>query len=415
MQQQVEQQLRELSYLIQYNPNTVIITNRQGEIEYVNAVFTSITGYQPTEVVGQHIDQINLDDLSSTTMAYSWQAILEGDVWEGELTSIKKDGSLFPEQVFLLPISDEENKVYSVAFIKRDISDQKKVERDLLDLTDTLEQRVNNRTDKLDRANQELLDTLDQLTKMQAHLIQSEKMSSLGELIAGIAHEINTPVGIAYTASTHLEKTVKDLYKIFVGGGLKKSDLLDFMETCLESTRLLTSNLNRASELIRSFKKVAIDQSGEAKRDFKLRSYIEEILLSLRPVLKKTDHQVRVAGDRDFVLSSQPGVFSQVLTNLITNSVIHGYDEGETGVLEISFTSDEKHLYLVFSDDGRGISEDDMANIFSPFFTTSRESGGSGLGLHIIFNIITQQLHGTINCESSLGQGTSFNITIPIG
>ncbi len=410
----LKEDIRRLAYLIQYNPNTIIFTNPAGKIEYVNAVFTSHTGYRADEVVGRPIDALGLDDLSSITKAYVWQDILDGYVWEGELVSIKKDGSHFPEQVFVLPITDEHDTVTSVAFIKRDISERKLAEHGLVALTDTLELRVVERTSELDASNQELKDTLQRLQRMQDHLVQTEKMASLGGLIAGVAHEINTPVGIAYTASTHLRQNARDIGARYERGEMKRSDLEEFLGVCMESTQLLISNLDRASELIRSFKQVAIDQSGEGTRRFYLREYIAEVLLSLRPMLKKTSHVVAVAGDKDLVLHSFPGAFSQILTNLITNSLIHAYDDGEAGRLEISFRKDDGQLFLTYSDDGKGIANKNIDHIFAPFFTTNREKGGSGLGLHIVYNIVSQRLHGTISCESKPGRGTIFIITLPL-
>ncbi len=407
------QDTNRLAYLIEYNPNTVIITSPDGLIEYVNSVFTSVTGYTAEEVVGRHVDELKLDDLSSTTIPYSWFEIKEGYVWEGELLSRKKDGSQFPEHVFLLPITDGRDTLTSVCFIKRDISESKQAERDLLGLTDTLEERVKTRTRQLDASNKELLETLDQIQDMHHHLVESEKMASLGGLIAGVAHEINTPVGVAFTAATHLEKTTRRIQGLFSRGEMKRSDFADFMEICVESSRLLHSNLNRASELIRSFKQVAVDQSGEGRREFHLREYIAEILLSLQPVLRKTDHVVAVSGDRDVVLNSFPGAFSQIITNLLTNTLSHAFQDGEAGRVEISFEKNETHLILVFADDGSGISRENLENIFSPFFTTNREQGGSGLGLHIIYNLVTQRLHGTIACVSNEGVGTTFTVTIP--
>ncbi|MBU0681939.1 MAG: PAS domain-containing sensor histidine kinase [Proteobacteria bacterium] len=405
----LKQDIRRLTYLIQYNPNTIILTDPAGAIEYVNAVFTSHTGYRSEEVIGRPVEA-----LSASTHAYTWQDIVNGYVWEGELVSIKKDGSQFPEQVFVLPITDAKDVVTSVAFIKRDISERKLAEHGLLELTDTLELRVAERTSALDASNRELKDTLERLQRMQDHLVQTEKMASLGGLIAGVAHEINTPVGIAYTASTHFRKNARDIAERFASGTMTRSDLEEFLDVCMESSQLLISNLDRASELIRSFKQVAIDQSGEGMRRFYLREYIAEILLSLRPVLKKTSLEVAVAGDKDLVLHSFPGAFSQIITNLITNALIHAYDEGKEGRLEISFRKDYGTLFLIFRDDGKGIAQENIDHIFSPFFTTNREKGGSGLGLHIVYNIVSQRLHGTISCESKLGQGTTFSVTLPL-
>lgn len=410
----LKQDIRRLAYLIQYNPNTIILTDSTGKVEYVNAVFTSHTGYSAAEVVGHPIFELGLDDLSSNTKAYTWEDIVDGYVWEGELVSIKKDGSHFPEQVFVLPITDEQDVVTSVAFVKRDITERKLAEHGLLDLTDSLEQRVAARTSELDASNRELKETLERLQLMQDHLVETEKMASLAGLIAGVAHEINTPVGIAYTASTHLRQNARDIAESYGRGEMKRSDLEEFLDVCLESSRLLISNLDRASELIRTFKQVAIDQSGEGQRRFYLREYIAEILLSLRPVLKKTTHVVAVAGDKDLVLHSFPGAFSQILTNLITNSLIHAYEEGETGRLEIAFRKDDDQLILTFGDNGKGITKENLDHIFSPFFTTNREKGGSGLGLHIVYNIVSQRLHGTISCESEPGGGTVFTIALPL-
>ncbi|MDR9501051.1 MAG: ATP-binding protein [Desulfurivibrionaceae bacterium] len=410
----LNQEIRRLAYLIQYNPNTIIFTDPSGRIEYVNTVFTSQTGYSADEVVGRPIADLGLDDLSSITKAYSWQDILDGYVWEGELASIKKDGSHFQEQVFVLPVTDGQDTVTSVAFIRRDITERKLAEHGLLELTDSLEQRVIERTSELDASNRELKETLARMQCMQDHLVQTEKMASLGGLIAGVAHEINTPVGIAYTASTHLRQNARDISDLYAGGAMKRSDLAEFLDVCLESTRLLISNLDRASELIRSFKQVAIDQSGQGTRRFYLREYIAEVLLSLRPMLKKTSHVVALSGDRDLVLHSFPGAFSQILTNLITNSLIHAYDEGQAGRLEISFYQDDGQLVLTFSDDGKGIARGNIDHIFAPFFTTNREKGGSGLGLHIVYNIVSQRLHGAIRCQERPGGGTLFKITLPL-
>ncbi len=409
----LEQDINRLVHLVEHNPDTIIITNPEGQIEYVNSAFSAAAGYLAERVVGHHIDELKLDDLSSTTRPYSWSEIRQGCVWEGELLSRRQDGSEFPEHVLVLPITDANNTVTSVCFIKRDISGSKKSERDILSLTDNLEEQVKLRTGQLDAANRELVETLAQVQDIHHHLVETEKMASLGGLIAGVAHEINTPVGIAFTAATHLEKTTRVMQGLFERDEMKRSDLARFMETCVESSRLLHSTLNRASELIRSFKQVAVDQSGEGRRVFKFREYIAEVLLSLRPVFKNTNHVIAVSGDRGLRLNSYPGAFSQILTNLITNSLAHAFTEEEVGRIEISFEKDDSSFVLVFADNGRGISRENKENIFVPFFTTNREGGGSGLGLHIIFNLISQRLHGTIDCTSSEGVGTTFTITIP--
>lgn len=271
------------------------------------------------------------------------------------------------------------------------------------------------RSARLNAANEDLMNTLDQLQKTQAQLVQSEKMASLGSLVAGVAHEINTPVGVAFTASTHLEKETQQLVSLYKKGEMKRNDFEDYLTLCQESTRLLLANLNRAGELIRSFKQVAIDQTGEAKRNFNLREYIEEVLLSLRPILKKTKLSVTVEGDDALELWAYPGAFSQILTNLVTNSLTHAFGEKKEGMIFIRFSRENSLLHFSFSDNGKGIDAKNQTHVFEPFFTTNREKGGGGLGLHIIYNLVTQKLNGSIDFHSEPGKGTTFDITIPMG
>ncbi len=403
----------ERDFLLSHNPNAIIITDCEGYIEYINAVFTSSTGYSESDVFSRHYNDLDLFQNSGIPPA-AWQTVLAGGIWETEVVSVRKNGTSFFEQIFLMPILGKDNDVYAIAFINRDISTRKKIEHELLDLTDTLEQRVLDRTAQLNTTNQDLLHTLDQLQKTQHQLIESEKMASLGNLVGGIAHEINTPIGIAYTASTHLEKDTRALKSLYHQGKMKKSDLDEYLETARETTALLNSNLNRASELIRSFKQVAIDQSGEVKRKFQLRSYLEEILLSLRPMLKKTLIKTRIHCPDHITLHSYPGAFSQIITNLISNSLAHGYTDGDHGHIDITAQTEDGNLVIEYRDDGTGINSQSIKHIFTPFFTTNREQGGSGLGLHIVYNLVTQKLNGTIDCNSKYGQGTTFNIRIPL-
>jgi signal transduction histidine kinase len=177
---------------------------------------------------------------------------------------------------------------------------------------------------------------------------------------------------------------------------------------------MILNNLQRAAELIQSFKQVAVDQSSEARRVFPVKAYVEEVLLSLRPKLKRTQHSVELYGDEGLSLNSYPGVFSQIVTNLVLNSLIHAYGPDEQGRLTFTFKQENDRLIFEYADDGRGIPPENLSKIFDPFFTTKRGQGGSGLGLHIIYNLVTQKLGGVIRCESEGGQGTRFIIETPI-
>ncbi|MCW8914842.1 MAG: PAS domain-containing sensor histidine kinase [Magnetovibrio sp.] len=249
--------------------------------------------------------------------------------------------------------------------------------------------------------------------KAEENLIEAEKMASLGGLVAGVAHEVNTPIGVSVTASSHLKQRTMRLVKLIDEGELSRTDLDRFIETAITSTDILESNLNRASDLIRSFKQVAVDQSSEKKRAINLLGYVRDVLVSLNPYLKNTQHTVTVSGDEDISINTQPGAVSQLITNLIINSLTHAFDEGDAGTIRIEATKDGDDLILRYRDDGKGMDDDVRNHIFDPFFTTKRGSGGSGLGMNIVFNQVTQTLGGTVTCESKLGQGTKFIITIP--
>jgi len=265
----------------------------------------------------------------------------------------------------------------------------------------------------LQEKNDELTKTLQELKTTQEQLIESEKMAALGNLVAGVAHEINTPLGISVTAASVLNEDTTDFLNTYKSGKTKRAELETFLDTAIESSQMILANLNRAAELIQSFKQVAVDQSGETERIFKLKDYLDEIMLSLSGEVKKTKHSVKITGNENLTLSSFPGAFSQIVTNLLMNSLIHAYNEEDSGQIKLDFKREGEVVILQYSDDGKGINSENMSKIFDPFFTTNRSQGGTGLGLHIVYNLVTQRLKGTIHCESQLGVGTKFIIKFP--
>ncbi len=287
-------------------------------------------------------------------------------------------------------------------------------EEQLLRLNEELEERVAQRTEQLAGANQDLLNTLEDLQRTQKQLVLSEKLAALGELVAGVAHEINTPVGVALSAGSTLAEKNRTLAELFTQGEMKRSDLTRFLDDSREGTEMILMNLGRASELIRSFKMVAVDQVSEHRRIFNVKSYIDEILLSLRPKLKKTKHRIEVHCDADLVIESSPGALSQILTNFIINSLLHAFEPEQAGEIRIEVTRTNGTLNLRYADNGKGMTSETCDRIFEPFFTTARSQGSTGLGLHIVFNIVTRTLGGTIACESAPGQGTAFRVTMPV-
>jgi signal transduction histidine kinase len=238
-------------------------------------------------------------------------------------------------------------------------------------------------------------------------------MASLGGLVAGVAHEINTPVGIGITAASLLADKITEFFQTYKSGQMKRSQLEKFLDTAMQSSSMVLSNLNRAADLIQSFKQVAVDQSSEEQRTFNLKQYLWENLIPLRPKLQLTPHQVEIKGDDAIALNTYPGALSQIITNLVMNSLIHAYSPEDAGHLVFDFKQEGEQIIFEYADDGKGIPKENLSKIFDPFFTTKRGQGGSGLGLHIVYNLVTQKLNGTIECDSQVGVGTKFIIKLP--
>ncbi len=307
---------------------------------------------------------------------------------------------------------DDDGRAIIVAGATKDVTAVMRAEQALRELNEKLERLVEERTEKLQESNESLAATLRQLQAAQTQLVESEKMASLGGLVAGVAHEINTPIGVAVTAASHLANQFDRFSKS------EEAHDADALARMLSRNRenidFIMDNLRRASGLIRSFKQVAVDQSSEELRQFKVCEYIEEILSSLRPQLKRSNHEVVVHCEDGIEMHSYPGALYQVLSNLVMNSLVHGYDEGEAGTMHISAEREGHSLHLRYSDDGRGLSENVAAKIFEPFFTTKRGAGGSGLGMHIAYNLVTQVMRGSITVEAKPGNGFVANLVLPL-
>lgn len=248
----------------------------------------------------------------------------------------------------------------------------------------------------------------------QAELMRSEKMAALGRLVAGVAHEVNTPVGLGVSVASFLDQKTSKLHAAYQAGTVTHEDFEEYLETARESCASLLANLRRAASLVRSFKLVAVDQSAEQRRPFNVRGYIDEVLTSLRPKLKKTRHSVSVDCPEDLVFTSDPGVLSQILTNLVENSLVHGFDGWDEGHIEVQVKVDNSVLVMIYSDDGKGMAADQLEKIFEPFFTTRMGQGGSGLGMHVVYNLVTQTLDGHIRCDSAPDKGMTVTIRLPL-
>ncbi len=263
------------------------------------------------------------------------------------------------------------------------------------------------------QANARLEATLEDLRRMQAQLVQSEKMASLGALVAGIAHEINTPVGVGVTAASTLAARAAQVRAQYEADALKRTDLVRFLTVACESSDILLKNLQRAADLISSFKRVAVDQSSDERRRFDLKTYIGETLRSLAPKYRKLGHSVTVECPEGVEVDSYPGSLAQILTNFVSNSLMHAFEPGQAGHMRIDARLEGDDVVLRYQDDGKGIPAENLARIFDPFFTTKRSAGGSGLGLHIVYNLASQKLGGAVSARSEAGHGVEFLLRFP--
>lgn len=274
--------------------------------------------------------------------------------------------------------------------------------------------KLENTKEKLEDSNSELETSLNNLKKTQDKLIESEKMASLGGLVAGISHEINTPVGIGLTGITHFMEVTRAVNEKYEEEELSESEFENYIKTSLEIAILIESNLDKTAHLVKSFKQISVDQTNEEKREFELKEYLDEILLSISNITKKTNLEIKVICDKELIINSYPGAFSQIFTNLIINSIIHGFKKAEIGIIKIECYRQDSNLKIIYSDTGRGISPENLEKIYEPFFTTNRKEGGTGLGLNIIYNIVTTKLNGSIICNSKENFGVEFIIDLKL-
>ncbi len=259
----------------------------------------------------------------------------------------------------------------------------------------------------------QLAKTLQELNAAQDELIQSEKMSALGLLVAGVAHEINTPIGVCVTAGSHMQSATDSLISAMKNNELTGSTAEKSVLHIQETADIILRNLSRAADLIQNFKQVAVDCSVESNRAFNVAEYLNSVISSVHSLFKNRAITVSINGPMDIFIDGDPGAFAQIITNFITNSLVHGFGPDGSGNIQIDFEAKDDCLYLCYQDDGVGINATDLKKIYEPFFTTKRGQGGSGLGLNIVFNLVVSKLKGSIDCESEVGKGCCFTVILP--
>ncbi len=290
-----------------------------------------------------------------------------------------------------------------------------KEQRRLVRLSDRQQSQVAKLNKELATRTAQAEDALAKLKAVQESLVQAEKLASLGALVGGVAHEINTPVGIALSCASHLSDTTRHLKTLYEADDVGIEDFEAFLTQATDATTLVVDNCKRAAQLIGSFKQVAVDRVSAERRLFNLEKTIDETVTSLSPQIKGAGHRVEVRCPSDIMIDGYPGVLSQILGNFIMNSLIHGFDGcARQGVIAIKVDRVSLNsIILTYDDNGKGIPDANLSRVFDPFFTTKMGQGGSGLGLNIVYNLVTGPLGGTIAVTSAEDQGTQFKISFP--
>ena len=377
-------------------PQLVWMAETGGRIFWFNSHWHKYTGTRVGET--KPLDWQSMLSPGSQEEARSrWAHALETrTALELELSLRRMDGQYRPFLTRAVPLRDSTGAVYGWIGTHIDISERKRNEQEIRNARDSAEAALQN------------------LRETQNHLIEAEKLAALGRLVAGVAHEVNTPVGTGLTVASSLERRTAAFAAEVALGNLRRSSLTDFIETTREASSQLVANLKHAAELIQSFKQVAADRDYSDQRVFDLGDLTEQVVVSLRPGLGKQNLTLNVACEPNLRINSYPGPYGQLLTNLFLNSVTHAFPDGRAGTIDIKVqAAGNDAVDIVFSDDGCGMSPDVRRKAFDPFFTTRRDRGSTGLGLHIAHAIVTNYLGGRLHLDSAPGKGTKIQLVLP--
>ena len=417
-----EQQLRNT---LEKAPNVAVQWYDEfGTVVYWNDASEKIFGYAREDAMGLTLDKLMFDAAATAKFGATLKNVVlkKGSDHDFNLPFRHKLGGKGKILGAVFSISSQDGKALLVS-MSTDITKQSNAEESIRKLNSELEARVELRTSDLKATNNELNETLDTLNNTVTQLVHSEKLAALGSLVAGVAHELNTPIGNALMAATSLSDFARDIDAKFRDGSMAKSTFEQFLSDAQSAAGITYRNLEKASELISSFKHVAVDQSSSQRRQFHLSELVNEVLMTLHPQTKLQAIDIDVCISPYIELDSYPGPLGQVISNLVMNAFVHAFcqDErteergsGEQGRVEIHAQQEKLQVVLAVKDNGSGISDDALNKIFDPFYTSRLGKGGSGLGLHIVHNIVEEVLGGQIKVDSKLEHGTSFTISIPL-
>jgi PAS domain S-box-containing protein len=400
-QKRAEDAIAEGRRLLQQVIDTVpaVINVKDDQLRYVlmNRYMAGIFGIEPKDAIGRTTTDLMSRYGAQKTDENDQRVLKERrELGFYEEEYLDSAGNMRHWLVNKLPLLDARGEIERIVTVALDIGDRKRVEQEMRKARDASETALRN------------------LRETQATLIEAEKLAALGRLVAGVAHEVNNPVGISLTVASALERKTANFACEVERGDLRRSSLNEFLATSRDASSQLVANLNRAAELIQSFKQVAADRNYSDQRTFDLADLTEQVVMSLRPGLRKRNLTLNVDCQPNLIMTSYPGPYGQVLTNLFLNAVAHAFPDGRPGSVDIQVRESGKdNVEIIFSDNGCGMSLDVRRRAFDPFFTTRRDQGGTGLGLHIVYSIVTNRLGGRLDLDSEQGGGTRIQIILP--
>lgn len=410
-----EERRRNAIYAKVFNlvPDTLTITRiSDGRFVDVNHNWEELTGFTREEGIGHTSAELGVWVEPEQRAALIGTIKSGGTVRDFDVTFKHKNGHLYYNKVSA-SLFEAEGETYMMLAVK-DVTAQRAADIELRELNQTLETRVQLRTQKLEQANAELATALDQLQRAQQDLVRSEKLAALGALVAGVAHELNTPLGNGLMVASTLDDRLRELEER-MAAGLRRSDLDSYVSDAKHANEVILRNLERAAGLVRSFKQVAVDRTSSQRRRFRLKEVVDETALTLSPAFRGSGHELLTEVDEGLQLDSYPGPLGQVLANLIDNALVHAFQPGQAGRIELKGRAGAVgEAQIEVSDNGQGIPAEHLGRVFDPFFTTRMGQGGSGLGLHIVHNLVTDVLGGRIDVAEAAGGGARFTITLPL-
>jgi PAS domain S-box-containing protein len=414
--------LSKLSIVASETGNAVAIFDAFGNFEWINKGYSNLNGFKLEElnINQEHNFLNNIEDENGKKTLL--EVLISNRPVTVDVQKTIKSGESIWVKISLTPIFKNE-LLYKIISIEFDINDLKNAEQEIKNQRDRIEYQRNEieyqrdiaigQKDEIEEKKEKLESTIKELQLTQKKLVESEKMASLGNLVAGISHEINTPVGIGIAAITTLKNKVQNIESLFVEKKMKQTDLITFISTAKDAARLIQTHLNRTGELVKSFKRISVDEMTEQLRTFDLNQYVADVIKSLEPKTNEKEVEVIVDFKGDFEMTSYPGAFAQIFTHLIVNTIFHGFKDKPGGKITIKGKRNNNLLILTYQDDGNGMIPEVVEKVFNPFFTTNMQAG-NGLGMNIVYNVVTQKLKGDITCESIEGQGVTFKIECPI-